>query len=143
MTKTKTPDIGSEAMEAAMKMARQFFLEKESPEPERIHFIARNQSYHGTTLGALAVGGHTYRRAKFEPLLSQNTSRVSPCYAYRGRSQGETDGQYVDRLAAELDQEFQKVGPARVCAFIAEPVVGAVCNNLSRLSVSGIATDVI
>lgn len=113
-------------MEAAMKIARQYFLEKESPEPERIHFIARNQSFHGTTLGALAVGGHVYRRAKFEPMLNPNTSKVSPCYSYRGKVQGETDGQYVDRLAAELDQEFQRIGPERVCAFVAEPVVGAV-----------------
>ena len=114
-------------MEAAMKIARQFFLEKQDPEPQRPHFISRNQSYHGTTLGSLSMGGHVYRRAKFEPMLVPNISKVSPCYTYRGKKRGETDDQYVDRLASELDQEFQRVGPERVCAFVAEPVVGAVC----------------
>lgn len=112
-------------MEAAMKLARQYFLEKNTPEPQRTRFIARRQSYHGTTLGALGMGGHVLRRAKFEPMLGQNISRVSPCFAYRGKTIGETDEDYVQRLADELDAEFQSVGPESVCAFVAEPVVGA------------------
>lgn len=112
-------------MEAAMKLARQYFLEKEVPEPQRTRFISRNQSYHGTTLGSLAMGGHKLRRAKFEPLLADNISKVSPCYAYRGQNKAETDAAYVQRLASELDAEFQRVGPGSVCAFVAEPVVGA------------------
>lgn len=118
--------LGSEAVEAALKLARQYFLELPTPQPQRTNFISRFPSYHGTTLGALGVGGHALRREPFEPLLSKNTSHVSPCYAYRGKKDGESDTDYVHRLAEELDSEFQQVGPDTVCAFIAEPVVGAV-----------------
>ncbi|KAL4752431.1 hypothetical protein BDW72DRAFT_67802 [Aspergillus terricola var. indicus] len=116
---------GSEAVEAALKLARQYFLELPTPQPRRTRFIARKPSYHGTTLGALGVGGHVLRRQPFEPILSQNISHVSPCYAYRGKNDGESDADYVARLADELDAEFQRVGPDTVCAFIAEPIVGA------------------
>lgn len=117
---------GSEAMEAALKLARQYHLEKSPPEKQRTHFIARNQSYHGTTLGALAVGGHVARRALYEPMLSTANSRVSPCYAYRGlQFVFESESSYVHRLETELEEEFLRVGPENVAAFIAEPVVGA------------------
>lgn len=106
-------------------MARQYFLESQPSQEKRTKFIARRESYHGTTLGALSVGGHVARRAMFEPLLLRNISRVSPCNAYRGVRDGETVEQYVARLAAELDEEFQRLGPETVCAFVAEPVVGA------------------
>ncbi|KJR84645.1 aminotransferase class III family protein [Sporothrix schenckii 1099-18] len=119
---------GSEAMEAALKLARQYYLEKAEPEPRRTRFIARNRSYHGITLGALAVGGHKTRRQLFEPLMPKNISHVSPCFAYRGKTADESDAAYVSRLADELDAEFQRVGPDTVCAFVAEPVVGAVCS---------------
>lgn len=125
---------GSEAMEAAVKMARQYFLELKPAQPQRTRFIARKQSYHGTTLGALSIGGHVARRELYEPLLSTNVSHVSPCYAYRGMKSGETTQAYVARLAEELDQEFQRVGPGTVCAFVAEPVVGAVSVIISYLS---------
>ncbi|KAI1503077.1 exocyst complex protein exo70 [Biscogniauxia marginata] len=118
-------DIGSEAMEAAMKLARQYFLEKQPSEPGRTRFIARHHSYHGTTLGALSMGGHVSRRAKFEPLLLDCVSRVSRCFPFRDKHTHETDEAYVSRLAIELDEEFQRVGPQTVCAFVAEPVVGA------------------
>lgn len=108
-----------------MKLARQYYLELSTPQPQRTRFIARQPSFHGSTLGALAVGGHKSRRDPFEPLLAQHTSHVSPCYAYRGKKANETDAAYVARLAAELEAEFQRVGPENVCAFIAEPVVGA------------------
>lgn len=113
-------------MEVAMKLSRQYYLELQTPQPQRTRFIARKQSYHGTTLGALSMGGHVSRRELFEPLLLQNISHVSPCYAYRGKRTGESDAEYVARLADELDSEFQRVGPDNVCAFVAEPVVGAV-----------------
>ena len=115
-------------MDAAMKLARQYFLELQTPQPRRIWFIARKPSFHGTTLGALSVGGHVSRRALYEPMLLQNISHVSPCDAYHGKTQGETDADYVERLAQELDDEFKRVGPETVCAFVAEPIVGAVCN---------------
>ena len=113
---------GSEAMEAALKLARQYFVEK--GEPQRAHVIARRQSYHGNTLGALAVGGNQWRRKQFEPLLIE-TTHVSPCYAYRGKQAGETDAAYADRLAAELQEAIERLGGENVIAFVAETVVGA------------------
>jgi len=113
---------GSEAVEAALKMARQYFVEL--GQPQRRYLIARRQSYHGNTLGALAVGGNAARRAQFAPLLI-DVHHVSPCYAYRERGANETDAQYVDRLGDELEAAFQTLGPEQVIAFCAEPVVGA------------------
>ena len=113
---------GSEAIEAALKLARQYFVEK--GEPQRRHLIARRQSYHGNTLGALAVGGNAWRRRQFEPLLIEAT-HVSPCYAYRGRQTGDSDDDYAGRLAAELETEIQRLGGDRVMAFVAETVAGA------------------
>lgn len=114
---------GSEAVEACLKMARQYFVEK--GEPGRVHVIARRQSYHGNTFGALSVGGHPARRGFYEPMLMPHVSHVSPCFAFRHKPAGETSAAYVARLAAELEAEFQRVGPGRVMAFVAEPVVGA------------------
>lgn len=113
---------GSEAMEAALKLARQYFLE--IGQPERQHIIARKQSYHGNTLGALATGGNAWRRAPFAPIL-MDVSHVSPCYAYRGQADTETSAAYVERLIAELESEIARLGPDSVMAFVAEPVVGA------------------
>jgi adenosylmethionine-8-amino-7-oxononanoate aminotransferase len=114
---------GSEAVEACMKMARQYFVEL--GEPDRIHFVARRQSYHGNTFGALSVGGHPARRGFYEPMLMPHVSHVAPCFAFRHKPADESSAQYVGRLAAELEAEFQRVGPNRVIAFIAETVVGA------------------
>ena len=113
---------GSEAVEASLKMARQYFLE--TGEPGRTRFIARRQSYHGNTLGALSVGGHAHRREPFEPML-MSVSHIAPCYAYRGQADGETEEDYGLRCADELEAEIQRLGPGTVCAFIAETVVGA------------------
>lgn len=125
MSKVFVVSSGSEAIESAIKMARQYFVELEGPSTKRKRFIARRQSYHGTTLGALGLGGHIARRKIYEPLLTAEVSHVSPCYAYRGMLNGESEEQYVERLAQELDDEFQRVGPDTVCAFVAEPMVGA------------------
>jgi adenosylmethionine-8-amino-7-oxononanoate aminotransferase len=113
---------GSEAIEAALKLARQYFVEK--GELQRRHFIARRQSYHGNTLGALAIGGNAWRREPFLPILIES-HHVSPCYAYRGRLDGETDEQYAERLANELEQKILELGADTVAAFVAETVVGA------------------
>lgn len=118
---------GSEAMEAALKLARQYFVE--IGQPERTLFIARRQSYHGNTLGALAVGGNEWRRRQFAPLLIDVT-HVSPCYPYRDLQPGETPEAYGQRLARELDEAIQRVGPAKVLAFIAETVGGATAGVL-------------
>ncbi|PFH30214.1 aspartate aminotransferase family protein [Burkholderia sp. JKS000303] len=113
---------GSEAIEAALKLARQYFVEK--GEPSRRHFIARRQSYHGNTLGALAIGGNAWRREPFLPLLIE-AHHVSPCYAYRDQLAGETDEAYAQRLADELEQKIVELGAENVAAFVAETVVGA------------------
>ncbi|KVV51741.1 hypothetical protein WT27_31255 [Burkholderia territorii] len=113
---------GSEAIEAALKLARQYFVEK--GEPQRRHFIARRQSYHGNTLGALAIGGNAWRREPFLPLLIE-AHHVSPCYAYRDQQAGETDEAYAQRLADELERKIVELGAQNVAAFVAETVVGA------------------
>ena len=113
---------GSEATEAAIKLARQFHIE--NGEPSRARIIARRQSYHGNTLGALSAGGNMWRREPFAPLLV-DMSHISPCYAYRGQQEGESEEAYGLRVADELEAEILARGPETVAAFIAEPVVGA------------------
>jgi adenosylmethionine-8-amino-7-oxononanoate aminotransferase len=119
---------GSEAVEAALKMARQYFVE--IGQPQRQHFIARRQSYHGNTLGALAVGGNEWRRRQFAPLLIPVT-HVSACYEYRGRAAGESAEQYGQRLVAELGAAIDSLGGDRVIAFVAETVGGATAGALT------------
>jgi len=113
---------GSEAVEAALKLARQYFIELGQPQRSRV--IARRQSYHGNTLGALATGGNQWRRQPFLPLLVE-VSHISPCYAYRDQQHGETELDYGLRIANELEQEILTLGADNVMAFVAEPVVGA------------------
>ena len=113
---------GSEAVEAALKMARQYHVE--TGQPQRRHIIARRQSYHGNTLGALAAGGNEARRAQFRPLLIE-THHIEPCYAYRWQQPGESDRDYAARSAQALEDKIQELGPDTVMAFVAEPVVGA------------------
>ena len=113
---------GSEAIEAAIKMARQYFVEK--GQSQRRHIIARRQSYHGNTLGALATGGNEWRRAQFRPLLIE-THHIDPCYAYRLQETGESDADYAARAAQALEDKILELGPDQVIAFVAETVVGA------------------
>ncbi|WP_457647607.1 aspartate aminotransferase family protein [Profundibacter sp.] len=113
---------GSEAIEAALKLARQYFIEKGQPDRHRI--IAREQSYHGNTLGALATGGNQWRKRPFAPLMIE-TSHIPPCYEYRGREAGESSFEYGQRVAEALETEILRLGPKTVAAFVAEPVVGA------------------
>jgi adenosylmethionine-8-amino-7-oxononanoate aminotransferase len=119
---------GSEGVEAAMKMARQYFVE--TGQPQRSHFIARRQSYHGNTLGALSVGGNQWRREPFAPILIPVT-HVSPCYPYREQREQETPEQYGLRLAQELDAAIDRLGSDKVIAFIAETVGGATAGVLT------------
>jgi adenosylmethionine-8-amino-7-oxononanoate aminotransferase len=113
---------GSEAIEAALKMARQYFVE--TGRPQRRNILARRQSYHGNTLGALATGGNEMRRTQFRPLLIE-THHIDPCYAYRYQQPGETDESYAARAAQALENKVLELGPDTVMAFVAEPVVGA------------------
>lgn len=113
---------GSEAIEACLKLARHYFVEK--GEARRVNFISRRQSYHGITLGALSVGGRMKDRAPFEQMLMQG-HHISPCYEYRGRRADETSEEYGLRVADELEAKILELGPETVCAFVAETVVGA------------------
>ncbi len=113
---------GSEAVEAALKLARQYMIE--IGQPQRTRFIARKQSYHGNTLGALGTGGNMWRREPFDPLM-MSASHIDPCYEYRLRQEGETEEEYGLRAANALEAEILRVGPETVIGFLAEPVVGA------------------
>ncbi|MBB3694649.1 aspartate aminotransferase family protein [Sphingomonas sp. BK580] len=122
---------GSEAMEAAIKLARQYQLER--GEVGRDRFIYRRQSYHGNTLGALAISGHPARRAPYEALLDPRHIAVSPCFPYREQAEAESDEAYVQRLVAELDQAFEEAGAGKIIAFVAETVVGATTGCVAPL----------
>lgn len=113
---------GSEAIEAAIKLARQYFVEK--GQGQRRHLITRKQSYHGNTLGALAAGEIASRQANFKPMLME-VSHIAPCFEYRFREEGESAAEYGQRTAQELEDEILRLGPDTVMAFMAEPVVGA------------------
>jgi adenosylmethionine-8-amino-7-oxononanoate aminotransferase len=121
---------GSEAVEAALKLARQYFVER--GEPERRVIISRRQSYHGNTLGALAAGGNEWRKAPYKPLLI-DVPLIAPCFAYRFRADGESEEAYGLRVADELDAEIRRQGPGTVAAFIAETVVGATAGAVTAV----------
>ncbi|MDA0318787.1 MAG: aspartate aminotransferase family protein [Proteobacteria bacterium] len=121
---------GSEAVEAALKLARQYYVEK--GEPNRKTIIARQQSYHGNTLGALAAGGNKWRRDQFAPLLI-DTHHIAPCFAYREKNESENDFEYGQRVANELELKLLELGPETVMAFIAEPVVGATAGAVTAV----------
>ena len=118
---------GSEAVESALKLARQYFMER--GEDSRKYFIARRQSYHGNTLGALAVGGNMLRKQQFNSIL-MDTEHVSPCYAYRDKKPDETEQAYGLRVANELEARIEALGAENIIAFVAEPVVGATAGAL-------------
>ena len=120
---------GSEGVEAALKMARQYVVEK--GEPQRKYFIARHQSYHGNTLGALAVGGNAMRRALYAPLLADGMHHIDACYAYRGQWPDETLESYGRRMADQLEAKIAELGAENVIGFVAEPVVGATLGCVS------------
>ena len=114
---------GSEANDAAMKLARQYFYEK--GEPQRKFYVARTQSYHGNSIGSMSISGMLARKVPYKDTLLPNVSFVSPAYPYQYQHASETEQDYVERLIAELDTEFQRIGPENIISFIAEPVVGA------------------
>jgi adenosylmethionine-8-amino-7-oxononanoate aminotransferase len=121
---------GSEAVEASLKLARQYFVE--IGEPERHRIISRKQSYHGNTLGALAAGGNITRRTYFEKIMLE-TSSISPCYPYRNKNNNETETEYGLRVANELEDEIITLGAKNVMAFIAETVVGATAGAVTAV----------
>jgi adenosylmethionine-8-amino-7-oxononanoate aminotransferase len=122
---------GSEATDAALKLATQYF--QEIGQTKRVNFIARKQSYHGNTIGALSVSGHETRRAYYKPWMSINVTFVDPCYGYRAKLPGESDSEYVSRLKQQLEDEFLRLGPDSVAAFVAETVSGTTLGCLAAV----------
>jgi adenosylmethionine-8-amino-7-oxononanoate aminotransferase len=114
---------GSEATDATIKLITQYWHAK--GQPQRRNFIARKQSYHGNTLGALSVSGHKSKRDMYSDFMSGKVSFVDPCYAYRCKTVRESDSEYVQRLKQQLDDEFQALGPDTVAAFFAEAIAGS------------------
>ncbi|KAI9734035.1 MAG: hypothetical protein M1818_006973 [Claussenomyces sp. TS43310] len=114
---------GSEANDAAMKCARQYWYEK--GETQRKYFVSRRQAYHGATVGPMSISTNLARKIPYADILLPNVSFVSPAYAYQYQRDSETEEQFVARLLAEIDAEFQRLGPENIISFIAEPVVGA------------------
>ncbi len=112
---------GSEAVESAMKVALQYFDARGVNAKK--HFIARERSYHGNTLGALSLSGFAERRRPFEGSLL-DVSFVSPANAYRPPA-GVSGPMLAGHLADELESMILRAGPDRVAAFVFEPVVGA------------------
>jgi adenosylmethionine-8-amino-7-oxononanoate aminotransferase len=121
---------GSEAVEAALKLSRQYFLE--AGQPKRHLFIARRQSYHGNTLGALAVGGNEWRRESFRPLLAEG-HHIAPCFEYRERAEDESQQDYCARVTDELEAKILELGAENVAAFVAETVVGATAGAVAAV----------
>ena len=110
---------GSEAMETALKLARQYYVER--GELSRKHFISRRQSFHGNTLGALSIGNNEPRKEPYRPLL-MGSNAIAPCYPYREQREEESEREYGFRIAAELEQKIVELGPDSVIGFVAETV---------------------
>jgi adenosylmethionine-8-amino-7-oxononanoate aminotransferase len=113
---------GSEAVETALKLARAYHLAR--GEADREVVIARHGSYHGNTLGALDLSGRPPLRRPYEPWLGR-FRHVSAAYPYRAGDAGAHAKGDGAALAAELDGAIREIGPGRVAAFVAEPIVGA------------------
>ncbi|CAH0041560.1 unnamed protein product [Clonostachys solani] len=114
---------GSEAIESAVKLARQYFYEK--GEPQRVHFVSRRQAYHGNSMAAMSLSSNIVRKLPYQGFGYPNVSHVTPAFEYRYKLDGEDEDGFTRRLLDELDDEFQRIGPGNVIAFVAEPVVGA------------------
>ncbi|MGB7181526.1 MAG: aspartate aminotransferase family protein [Burkholderiaceae bacterium] len=123
---------GSEAVEAALKLTRQYWIERD--QPQRTEIVSRRQSYHGNTLGALSAGGNQWRRQPFEPMLTNNVHLIDPCYFYRGANPGEGEFEFGQRIANQLEHKISELGNDRVAAFIAEPVVGATLGAVTAVA---------
>lgn len=123
MSKVLFVSSGSEANDSAMKLARQYHLERN--DSQRTTYIARNMSYHGNTIGALSLSGHKTRRAPYEAILTDCVVKIPECHTYRGKASDESDESYLERLKLAYEAEFASIGGEKVIAVWAEPVVGA------------------
>ncbi|TLS37628.1 aspartate aminotransferase family protein [Pseudalkalibacillus caeni] len=112
---------GSEATETALKVAIQYWQEKGRPSKKRV--ISRWMSYHGITMGALSMSGHSIRRSRFSSLLEQYPE-LSPPYCYRCAFTQNCPN-CADDYAREFETAIQRLGPETIAAFVFEPVIGA------------------
>jgi adenosylmethionine-8-amino-7-oxononanoate aminotransferase len=112
---------GSEATETAIKLVRQYHLEK--GQPARYRILSRRQSYHGSTLGAMTVSGNLARRAPYQPWLAE-WGHIAPCFCYHCPFE-KTFPQCQLACADDLDVFLEGKGADSAAAFIFEPVVGA------------------
>lgn len=119
---------GSEAVESAIKLARQYFLDRDGEKSSKYKIIGRWNSFHGNTLGALAVGGHIPRRKPYT-LMFMESPHISPHYCYRCPFKLEYPKCDL-RCAYELEDVIKREGAQYIAAFIAEPVVGATVGAL-------------
>lgn len=120
---------GSEAVESAIKLALQYWFEKK--QPQRKNFIARRLSFHGNTLSTLSLAHNPARRAPYEAVMDyDNFFHVSPAYYKRFGKHGESEEEYVQRLARELEEKILDLGPDTVAGFVAETVGGATTGAL-------------
>lgn len=124
MSRVYLTGSGSEAMEAAVKVSRQYFYDHDK-NTTRVNFITRERSYHGNTIGALSLSEFAVRKEPYLPFLMQNTHHIPACYQYRQQKEGESDEEFIAKKVAELEAKFAELGPDTVIAFIAEPIVGA------------------
>ena len=122
---------GAEAVEAALKITRQYFVEL--GESERRFIVGRRHSFHGNTLATVALGGNASRHALFEPLLPER-KHISACYAYRDQTPSESAEEYGKRVADELDLLAHELGPRSIAAMVVETVVGATLGAVPAVS---------
>jgi adenosylmethionine-8-amino-7-oxononanoate aminotransferase len=138
VTRPLTNCTGSEAIETAIKIARQYHISNN--DPDRTIILSRTDSYHGNTLGALAAGGNRPRRKPFEPLCSPAFQHVDRCFYPQDALPFESEQDYLNRLLASYEARFQELGPNKIAALLLEPVGGAtlgtvipVANYLARV----------
>ncbi|EXJ84745.1 hypothetical protein A1O3_05417 [Capronia epimyces CBS 606.96] len=122
---------GSEAVESALKLARQYHVYR--GQPQRIKIIGRMHSYHGNTLGALAAGNNPPRRKTYAPILSPSFHHVSRCF-HAADGPDLEEQVYEDQLIAEFEAKFHELGPETIAAVIVEPVVGATLGSVPATS---------
>lgn len=124
MAKSYLSGSGSDGIEAALKISRQYYYDTDNESPRHI-IITREHSYHGNTIGALSASSFPIRQQPYYPLLTDTVEHISSCNPYRQQIDGESDAVFVARKAQELDNKINEIGPEKVMCFLMEPVSGA------------------
>src|SRR5260370_18139120 len=124
MTKVYLTGSGSDAIEAALKLSRQYYYDQDK-ETERHIIITRDNSYYGNTIGALSASSFIVRQLPYYPLLTKNVEHISSCNPYRQLIDGESDAVFVAKKAQELENKINEIGPDKIMCFLMEPVSGA------------------